>query len=138
MSTSKLEFEYDYDFFLIGIYCHHRDYRLAWSLNRHLGLDLKKDNDYKLKSGEEFQYFPLYTFFVESQDLYYYLVGNRGENGWLIPEKKDVDYFLIVEGLFERSKKEILTQGIAKLKEVLTAVEIDPESLNSRQNLLME
>lgn len=138
MSTTKLEFDYDYDFFLIGVYCHHKDYRLAWSINKNLDFDLTKTEDYMLILKEQEQLFSMYTDYVDSQDLSYYLLSNRCETGFLIPERKDVDYFLIVEGLFESSGKGRLVEGIRGLKEVLSAVEIVPNQLNSKQNLLIE
>lgn len=138
MSTTKLEFEYDYNFFLIGIFCHFKDYRLAWSLNQHLGFDLSKARDYKLYSKNQEQLFSMYDFYIDNLELYYYLISNRGENGLLIPERKDVDYFLMVDGLYEASKKGELVQQIRGLKEVLSAVEINPSQLSSKENLLIE
>jgi uncharacterized protein with NRDE domain len=138
MSTTKLEFEYDYDFFLIGIFCHFKDYRLAWSINRNLDFDLEKQSDYVLELKDQEQRFSAYNFHIESQDLYYYLLNNRSEHGLLIPEKKDVDYFLLVDGLVESSKKGELIKEIRGLNEVLSAVEINPQQLNSKQNLLID
>ena len=112
MSTTKFEFEYDYDFFLIGIFCHHKDYRLAWSMNKHMDFDWTKSNDFELSFDGSQQFFSIFSYFVESQDLQYYLVANRGENGMLIPERKDVDYFLIVDGLIEHSMKGNLLSDI--------------------------
>lgn len=138
MSTTKFEFEYDYDFFLIGIFCHHKDYRLAWSLNKNLEFDFSKEKDYTLTLKDQEQRFSLYSFYIDHQDLQYYLISNRGENGLLIPERKDVDYFLIVDGLFEHSKKGELIHEIRNLTEVLSVMEISPAQLNSKQNLLID
>ncbi|MBD78986.1 MAG: hypothetical protein CL840_08715 [Crocinitomicaceae bacterium] len=138
MTTTKLEFEYDYDFFLIGIFCHFKDYRLAWSLNRNLDFDLEKQGDYVLETKDQQQRFSAYNYHIESQDLYYYLLNNRSENGLLIPEKREVDYFLIVDGLVESSKKGELIKSIRSLNEVLSAAEINPSELNSKQNLLID
>ena len=70
--------------------------------------------------------------------MYYYLLNNRSEHGLLIPEKKDVDYFLLVDGLIESSKKGELIKDIRNLNEVLSAVEINPKQLSSKQNLLID
>lgn len=138
MNTTKLEFDYDYDFFLIGIFCHHKDYRLAWMLNKYLELDLSKSKDYIMFNKEQEQKFSMYVDYIDNQELYYYLISNRGENGLLIPERKDVDYFLMVDGLIETSKKGELVRKIRELNEVLSAMEINPAQLNSKQNLLIE
>ncbi|MGB0403057.1 MAG: IPExxxVDY family protein [Salibacteraceae bacterium] len=138
MNKTKLEFDYDYDFFLIGIFCHHKDYRLAWMLNKYLELDLSKSKDYVMYNKDQEQKFSMYVDYIDNQELYYYLISNRGENGLLIPERKDVDYFLMVDGLIESSKKGELVKKIRELKEVLSAIEINPAQLNSKQNLLIE
>ena len=39
---ATLSFEYDYDFQLIGLYCHVKDYRLAWALNKRFEFDFVK------------------------------------------------------------------------------------------------
>ena len=38
-----LEEEYEYDFRLIGISCHEKDYRICWGLNNRLHLSLAKE-----------------------------------------------------------------------------------------------
>ena len=38
MKYTLLE-EYDYDFTLIGISCHAKDYRICWSINQRFGYD---------------------------------------------------------------------------------------------------
>ena len=138
MSTTKLEFEYDYDFFLIGIFCHYKDYRLAWSINRNLDFDLIREEDYVLEMKDFEQRFSKFNHYIESQDLHFFLINNRSENGLLIPEKKEVDYFLMVDGLVESSRKSQLISQIRELPEVISAVEVVPSELNSKQNLLIE
>ena len=39
-----LEEEYEYDFKLLGICCHEKDYRLCWAVNSTLDLNLSKSN----------------------------------------------------------------------------------------------
>jgi hypothetical protein len=138
MSTTKLEFDYDYDFFLIGIFCHYKDYRLAWSINEHTDIEFVRHEDYVLEIKDVEQRFSMFGHYVDSQDLYYYLINNRSENGFLIPEKKDVDFFMMVDGLIERSRKDGLIGEIRALPEVLSATEIVPAQLNSKQNLIID
>ena len=40
-----LEDAYEYDFLLIGISCHEKDYRISWALNQNLSLQLVKDKE---------------------------------------------------------------------------------------------
>ncbi len=135
---ATLGFEYDYDFQLIGLYCHFKDYRLAWALNKKFEFDFVKQEPYIITSSDESQEFSYYTYSIEHQELFYYLLSNRSNHGLLIPERKDVDYFIIVDGVYERSKKKEFIAELSSLNEVLSAVEVNPKELRSKQNLLME
>ncbi|MCB0481061.1 MAG: IPExxxVDY family protein [Flavobacteriales bacterium] len=135
---ATLDFDYDYDFYLVGIFCHYKDYRLAWTLNTYLNWDLKKEADYTILNADTEQAFSCYMYVIEDEEIIYYLLENRGSNGFLVPERKDVHYFLLVEGLMEKKRKEVIIHQIKGLKGVLSAIEIDPKSLRSKQNLLME
>ena len=49
MKKHLLEIEYDYDFVLIGISSHEKDYRVCWALNNKLGLELVKTEPFEIK-----------------------------------------------------------------------------------------
>lgn len=107
-------------------------------MNEYLQWDLKKKEDYTILNDGVEQCFSCFMYPIEEEEVFYYLLGNRGANGFLVPERKDVDYFLIVEGLMEKSRKDKIIESIKNLNGVLAAVNIDPSSLRSKQNLLME
>jgi len=50
LGKHTLKIEYDFDFVLIGISSHEKDYRICWALNNVLGLDLTKKNSLEIKS----------------------------------------------------------------------------------------
>lgn len=138
MNKFKLTIEYDYDFTLIGISCHEKDYRLAWALNNKLQTELQKSNDLKIefKKNNVSNSFTFYEYIDE--DLYreYYLIGNRGSGALLIPEQKQVDYFLMVKGNFNASDKTNLLKQLKDINIVLAAYDVNINSLDSKQNLL--
>lgn len=134
---ATLGFEYDYDFQLIGLYCHFKDYRLAWAINKQFEFDLVKQAPYSIEQEEGKQEFSHFTYSIEHQELFYCLLSNRSDNGLLIPERKDIDYFMIIDGIHERSRKKEFISQLSGLKEVLSAVEVNPKELRSKQNLLM-
>lgn len=140
MSKARLEIEFDYDFLLFGICCHLKDYRLCWSLNRKLGADLQKEDDYELvaKTDETPRKFSFYSWNDEENHLKFIVVGNRSTQGLLIQEQKQADYFLLVEGLIDLVDSEGLLTKIKGIDVVLTAYSIDPNQLKSKQNLLFE
>lgn len=93
--THKLDFKPDYDFLLFGLVSDEHDYRLAWLINRTMEWDLKRTENLKIEHpGESLtQEFAHYTFADEKTHITYRLIGNRGENGYLLEELKNVDFF---------------------------------------------
>ena len=42
MAKQQLNIEYDYDFFLLGLVCQAKDYRLCFEVNKKLGVEFNK------------------------------------------------------------------------------------------------
>ncbi len=136
MSKMVLTLDEDYDFSLLGISCHAKDYRLCWELNKVLNVDLIRTTDFEISKKSEAISFSFYEFIDETNYLEYFLISNRAKNGFLIPEQKKVDFFLMVRGnILESLTKEIIGK-INSLSLVLTSFNIDPNQLKSKQNLL--
>lgn len=140
MSKTRLEFDFDYDFLLFGISCHVKDYRLCWSLNRYIGTDFKRDNDLEIKLAgqEELARFSFYTWDDTDNHLRYFIVANRGIPGLLVQEQKQADYFLLVEGYIDLVDADELLAKLRDINVILTAYQLDPNELRSRQNLIFD
>lgn len=136
MAKLTLDLEESYDFELIGICSHVKDYRLSWALNQKFEFDLEKDENLELKYKGELQSFSFFSFKDEENLIEYYLLQNRSTNGLLIPEEKKADYFLMIQGVYRSQEKIELIKEITQLKCVLTAYDIDVEQLKSKENLL--
>ncbi len=136
MAKLVLEFEADYDFHLIGICSHVKDYRISWEINKLLGLGLVRDEDYKLFLQKEVLPFPFFSYIKEEELKEFYLIGNRSKGVNLIPEEAEVDYFLMLKGFFSETEVKHLAQKIGGLKTVLTSFAIEVEALKSKQNLV--
>ena len=136
MSKLVLTIEEDYDFTLIGISCHTKDYRLCWELNKVLQTDLIRTTDFEINKKSEQVSFSFYEFIDEANYLEYFLISNRAKNGFLIPEQKKVDFFLMVRGNISESLTKDIIGKINSLSLVLTSFNIDPNQLKSKQNLL--
>ncbi len=136
MAKLTLEVSYDFDFILIGISCHEKDYRLCWSVNNALTIDLKKTTDHilELKNQKENQNYSKFEYINEDTFSEYFILANLSANGLLVAEQKQTDYFLIV-----RSNSVNAENIIAKLKDadfVNAVFSIDINSLKSKHNLL--
>lgn len=136
MAKLTLEIEEDYDFELVGICSHAKDYRLSWELNKKLEFDLVKDENLELTVKGEKQNYSFFSFIDDENLIEYYLINNRSENGILIPEEKRSDYFLLIRGVLREGQIEDHIREIATIKNVLTTYKIEVENLKSKNNLL--
>ena len=136
MSKFLLTLDEDYDFTLVGISCHSKDYRLCWEINKSLNIDLIRSQDLEIQKKGASNLHSFYEFIDDDNYLEYYLISNRGNNGFLIPEQKTVDFFLMAKGnISDRHTKDTISK-INALSLVLTSFSIDPDQLKSKQNLL--
>ncbi|MBI2272008.1 MAG: IPExxxVDY family protein [Bacteroidetes bacterium] len=138
MAKLVLDIEYEYDFVLIGISCHEKDYRLTWALNNSLNLELAKTNDLQIdaKKHKEPLTYSMSAFENEQQHRQYYLISNRCLIAALVPEQKQADFFLMIKGTLMDEDKATIIKRIKETPTVLTAFEIDPNKLKSKENLL--
>lgn len=130
--------ENEFEFGLIAISCHLKDYRLCWSLNQAKSWRLERtDNlEFREDGAESMKSFSLYIYPDEENYAQIFVVSNRSEGGLLIPEAKQVDYFLLIKGHVEEEQVEDLLAEVKKLTGVLTAFRMDPNSLRSKRNLI--
>lgn len=162
MAKHTLEIEYDFDFLLIGISSHEKDYRICWALNNKLGLNLVKQDSFEIKDKKAStpSYFSFFNEVNEEAFREYSVIANfsenkklaiaentlfgmddggssdHSENNLLIPEQKQMNYFFILRGELEDEEVNELLKQIKSIDIVLTAVRIDPKSLRSKQNLI--
>ncbi len=139
MGKYTLEIEYDYDFVLIGISSHEKDYRICWALNNQLGLNLTKTEalEIKDKKQDEPSHFSLFSLEQPDEFMEYFIIANRSEKGMLIPEQKQVDYFFIIRGEVEDDKIMEMIKLIKESNLVQTAFRVDVNALKSKQNLIL-
>lgn len=136
MAKFTLTLEDDFNFLLVAICSHSKDYRLSWFLNQGLGISLVKGEDLEMKRKSELYSFSFYSFEDPKEKLEYYLIGNKCLNAHLIPEEKQTDFFLQIKGPMQL---QMLNETIKKIKDipvVLTAYELDAYELKSRKNLI--
>ena len=139
MAKTVLSFEPDFDFRIIGISCHAKDYRLIWTINRELDFNLRKTNDHEIVTGKKDARKSSFSQFIwddEEQMKSYTLFSNRSQGGLLVPEMKQADFLLILKGNFSNTDISELKEKINSLDVVLAAFEIQVDSLKSKLNLI--
>ena len=136
MSKLILNLDEDYEFTLIGISCHSKDYRICREINNTLNIDLIRTEDLEIAKQSTINSHPFYEYIDDDNYLEYYLISNRGNNGFLIPEQKKVDFFLVAKGNISDNHTNDVISKINTLSLVLTSFSIDPNLLKSKHNLL--
>ncbi len=127
--------ENEFDFGLLAISTHIKDYRICWEINNFLSLDLQRSDDLELKTSSGITSFSFFSFYNEETNISFYLLGNRSTGGLLIPEKKQADFFLIIKDATEDYHNEKLIE-LKKLPNVLAVYSLNPLELKSKNNLL--
>ena len=134
-----LEEEYEFDFNLLGICCHEKDYRLCWAVNSTLNLSLSKaSDDIELifsKESKPDANFSIYSYIDQYNSDQYYLISNKCQRTWLIPEKSHFDFFLLIKSDEKKSYKLYLNK-LRSIPFILTANHVVVKQLKSKENLI--
>ncbi len=142
MAKYKLDIPLQTDFQLIGIVTPLPAYRVAYFINKELGLRLKRKDDWVLEFGKrnEKYRFPLFCDYLEIDKLNIYFLGNKAVNTGnpLLAEHRYLDFLLMLKGVegsyFSRTYFEIL----AAFTHFQTTVKIDVDKLSSIENIIID
>lgn len=163
MAHHKLLLEDDSndDYSLISIHCSEEPYKLAFMLNRHLSILLKRksrDLDFSNKGLEVT--FPIFEYKNKLNRAVYNLVANKcysqsakvhSSGGlfddidsektittYLIPEFKTVDFILKVHDDYENVSIRNLVSEISDIEQVISAYQIESDKIKSKSNLIFD
>ncbi len=147
----KLEIKHDYT--LIGITSVLEDYHLAFKINKLFNIALRR-NKKVLNFAKNKAKFSIYDFENSKTFDFWSLLTNKQiieekitKNTFnlfdslystyiLIPEKKEVDYFLKIEGEYTSQKIEKIIKNIQTIDGVQVCYRINPLLLKSKTNLI--
>lgn len=138
LNRKFLKFEIDFDFVLIAITTSLKDYRVCYLINKSLNFNFIRTNDLAVDiyQGAEPVLFSLFHYQWETTETDFYFIGNKGSDGYLVPEIKSADYFLMIRNYIDDDDLENMISAINKIPEIVAAVKIDPKKIKSRENLL--
>jgi len=158
MALHKLlvdDFE-DEAYSLLAIHCNLEDYRMAFLLNQFLNINLKRcayDLDFQYTTAS----YSVYEWEDNKRQAMWNLIGNifkREEDSLvssgslfeatskviktynLIPEYKNVNYFLKIENDDNYMNLKSVISVIQKIPQVVTVYDIDVSTLKSKNNLI--
>ncbi|GAA4935542.1 hypothetical protein GCM10023314_04830 [Algibacter agarivorans] len=158
MAVHKLNLDDAFDevlYTLIGMHCTLEDYRLAYLLNKHLGIALIRTSDLDYNNGKAS--YSIYEWEDEKQLVTWSLVSNISKTetlqqidykslfdtqqniiktSHLLTEYKTVNYFLKIDSEFSFSKEKYILDSILNISQIATAYSIDSSQLKSKDNLI--
>jgi hypothetical protein len=147
---------YDDTYKLIAIHCRLEDYRLAYLLNMHLDLNLKRnteDLDFKyLKSSysifeweNELEYvrWNLISNVCKKEEDSLYSTGTLFETNEkvlktfnLISEYKNVDYFIKISDEIKNVNERLILNKLHSIPQIITSYTVDPLKIKSKDHLI--
>jgi hypothetical protein len=138
LNRKFLKFEIDLDFVLIAVTTSLKDYRICYLINKFLAFNLVKIPDLSVDifPGPVPALFSIYHFCWETTETDFYFIANKGSEGYLIPEMRKADYFLLIKNYIDENDLDNLVSSLNKIPEIVAAVKIDPKKIKSRENLL--
>ena len=139
LNRKTLKFEIDLDFVLIAITTSLKDYRICHHINKHLNFNFLKMADLEvdiLQGPGGPVFFSLYEYHWEASETDFYFIANKGSDGYLVPEMRKADYFLMVKNYIDNEDLDKLVTALNRIPEIVAAVKIDPKKIKSRENLL--
>lgn len=136
MAKHFLEFEEEYDFDVIGIASHERNYRVCWEINRILDITLvlRPEDEDKENMPKAFEH-TVYHYSDSILKRNIHLICNQQDNSVLIPELKNLSYFLHLENVDSENLNTII-QLLQNSKLILTVTKLDVALLKSRQRFI--
>lgn len=141
MAKNKLQVAYDYNFTTIALNVSVKSYKLAWSINKDLNLNLSKCDNIAVsfKTGKNLS---IINFVDQSEHRTVRLLKNRADENedelvsFIVPELKSFDYFIILENESSTFDENTFLSKIKEIPFVLLATKVDTETLKSRDNLI--
>lgn len=124
---------------LVGLSTAMKPFQVAWHLNTAFGWDFKRDEDLALFMRRNKQLCQFQKFSCELLELesIVYLVANNGSSGKLVPEYKQLDYFMLFDEGSELLDGVVLVRHLKKLNLFGAVIPIEVnEKLRSREHLV--
>lgn len=140
MKKTKLFVEPTFDFELLGLVSPVKDYKMAWLINRDLNIQLVRSEDVKIEFVSS-QRLEISQFFLSLPHGYIQLLKNKALNtsqqlAYLIPELRNLDYFLLVQDQTQQTSIATFVDYLTLNPLIQSVVKLDISKIKSKENLL--
>lgn len=137
MAVYTLEIEDNYDFELIGISSHEKDYRLAWALNKRMDWKMIRIADVLIEQKNSVSSHAQFRYLHQLDHTIITMIDNNTPGGYLLPDASQFDYLIKIENA-RVDLGDVFLRKIKSAQFVLAAFELNIDKLKSKQNLLYE
>jgi hypothetical protein len=111
------------EFSVLAINSHAKGHKLCWNINNFMHMNFEKVEDQTIENEMTFSRYKYST----DENIEYNIVTNRSKKGYLIPDQKSVNYFLIINNQNWAAEKKEFISKLKENKEVLLVFEIEVE-----------
>jgi len=138
LNKKVIKFEIDLDFVLIAITSPLKDYRLCYMVNKELNFTFTRVDDLKLipLHNEPVSLFSLFKYYWETTETEFFLIANKGTEGYLVPEMNRTDFLFMIKNYIDDNDLDDIVLKLNRIPEIVAAVKVDPKKIKSRENLL--
>ena len=132
-----LDYQEEFDFLLLGIISPYRDYQICHEINKVLGTDFERQDDFILQLDRKGSkgVFSVFQFRSED-DEDFFLLANKGNSGLFISTLKHIDYFMMLRNHSRYTEINDLSRKLKTLNLITSVLILDPPSIKSADNFL--
>jgi len=137
--AKKLKTKIDYfeGYQLIGMVSQLKDYTIAYMLNETLEFDFKKYEDLEIiDTNEKVNNFSWYFSNNDILSAKTFLISNNHGSAKLIPDKKEMDYFLIFKDFPSDISISNMVTDIRKISNILAVYDFDLDDIKNADILI--
>ena len=120
MKTLKFNEDFELDFLILGINSHIKLYKLCWEINKKLHTSFVKNKNHIINNNQEFERF---SYTNKNSEITYNIISNVSTTGYLEPNNKSINYFMIVQGEIYNTQKTI--ERLNQIEDILLVFELN-------------
>jgi hypothetical protein len=126
---------------ILGITAPIKNYQFCILLNQYMGFEFRfnPDHEIALKRKNRTYYFSMYEGNESNTSIQHFVYHNQFDGEYLLPELKHMDFIWWIRGEWiEDEKVNDILQTIRGMKGVQLVVELTPEHIKNKGNLIFE
>ena len=135
----KIHTEQPIDGLFFAIVSAEKNYKVCWLLNRALGINLAKTTDHVIfdKKGHA-SHFSLFEYHNKADLLQYYVFKNKSEDKLLLPEFKQADFILLIQGELWQLDENVIKEKLKEINQVQWFTSVNLAQTKSSQNFIID